>query len=53
MYLGIDFLITHDLKPYVIEINVGLPVEPRNIILPISSISESLRTSSLRLKKPP
>ena len=25
MYLGIDFLITYDLKPYVVEINVGLP----------------------------
>jgi hypothetical protein len=25
MYLGIDFLITPELKPYVIEINVGLP----------------------------
>jgi len=25
MYLGIDFLITPDLKPYVVEVNVGLP----------------------------
>lgn len=25
MYLGIDYLITHELKPYVIEVNVGLP----------------------------
>jgi hypothetical protein len=25
MYLGIDFLISPDLKPYVIEVNVGLP----------------------------
>jgi hypothetical protein len=25
MYLGIDYLITSDLKPYVVEINVGLP----------------------------
>jgi hypothetical protein len=25
MYLGIDFLISSELKPYVIEVNVGLP----------------------------
>jgi len=25
MYLGIDFLISPDLKPYVVEVNVGLP----------------------------
>jgi hypothetical protein len=25
MYLGIDFLITSELKPFVIEVNVGLP----------------------------
>jgi hypothetical protein len=25
MYLGTDFLITPDLKPYVVEVNVGLP----------------------------
>jgi len=25
MYLGIDFLITPDLNPYVVEVNVGLP----------------------------
>lgn len=25
MYLGIDFLINSDLKPYVVEVNVGLP----------------------------
>jgi hypothetical protein len=25
MYLGIDYLITHDLKPIVVEVNVGLP----------------------------
>lgn len=25
MYLGIDYLITHELKSYVIEVNVGLP----------------------------
>jgi hypothetical protein len=25
MYLGIDFLITPDLHPYVVEVNVGLP----------------------------
>lgn len=25
MYLGIDFLISHNLKPYVVEVNVGLP----------------------------
>lgn len=25
MYLGIDYLITHELEPYVVEINVGLP----------------------------
>lgn len=25
MYLGIDFLITRELKPYVVEVNVGLP----------------------------
>jgi hypothetical protein len=25
MYLGIDFLITPELKPYIIEVNVGLP----------------------------
>ena len=27
MYLGIDFLITPDLKPYVVEVNVDLPGE--------------------------
>jgi hypothetical protein len=25
MYLGIDYLITRELKPYVVEVNVGLP----------------------------
>lgn len=25
MYLGIDFLIARDIKPYVVEVNVGLP----------------------------
>ena len=25
MYLGIDFLISSELKPYIIEVNVGLP----------------------------
>jgi hypothetical protein len=25
MYLGIDFLITRDLNPYVVEVNIGLP----------------------------
>lgn len=25
MYLGIDFLITSDLRPYVVEVNLGLP----------------------------
>ena len=25
MYLGIDYLITHELKPFVVEVNMGLP----------------------------
>lgn len=25
MYLGIDFLVAPDLRPYVVEVNVGLP----------------------------
>jgi len=46
MYLGIDFLITSELKLYLIEVNVGLPGGAHEYHLTHLAISGSPQTSS-------